>query len=304
MHMLVHITWLLCALIAVYFVAVAVVVTGGLFMARWLARNDQMDEYQALAFGNYRPSFGKRLLGHAVEVLASALDLLVRLAWLLRMLPQPSDPGSGTPIVLLPGYSENAGALWWFAYRLRRRGFRPVLVDFPSTFSGIDANVLFLREKLRALRSSTGSERVAIVAHSMGGVVARSLLLSEPDHGVLTLVALASPFRGTHIAKLGALFRLGSSAVDMCPQSPFSGRYLPSARASVPIRSIVGEQENIVSPPWSCVLPGCETHVLSLPVGHDGPLHLRESYARVEAWLEQDGVLRAKSAQLRAATSE
>jgi pimeloyl-ACP methyl ester carboxylesterase len=155
--------------------------------------------------------------------------------------------------------------------------------------------VVFLAARLRALRQATGSERVAIVAHSMGGVVARSLLLSEADHGVLTLIALASPFRGTHMAKLGARFHLGKSAIDMCPQSPFSGRFLPSAAASVPIRSIIGEQENIVSPPWSCVLPGCETHVLSLPVGHDAPLHLAESYARMEAWLLQDGVLRASS---------
>jgi hypothetical protein len=32
---------------------------------------------------------------------------------------------------------------------------------------------------------------------------------------------------------------------------------------------------------------------MSLPVGHDAPLHLAESYERVEAWLLQDGVLRA-----------
>jgi pimeloyl-ACP methyl ester carboxylesterase len=298
-----YIVWILCTLMAVYFVGVALVVTSGLLMARWFARHDRMDEHQAKAFGAYRPTWRLRLLGQLVEVLAASFDLLLRFLWLLRLLPVPSDPGSGTPIVLLPGYSENAGALWWFAQRLRRRGFRPVLIDFPSTFSCIDHNVLFLREKLQALRESTGSERVAIVAHSMGGVVARALLLSDPEHKVLTLIALASPFRGTHMAKVGTVLRLGGSAADMCPESPFVVRYLPSARASIPIRSIVGEQENIVSPPWSCVLPDGETHVLSLPVGHDGPLHLKESYARVEAWLEQDGVLRAEVSQRIVATS-
>ena len=302
MQWLLNSVWLCSALIAAYFVGVAVVVTGGLIMARWLARHDDMDEHQAKAFGAFRPSWLRRLLGHVVEVVAAAFDVLLRGLWLLRLLPEPSDPGSGTPIVLLPGFTENAGAMWWFAQRLRRRGFRPVLVDFPSTFVGIDHNVLFLREKLAGLRATTGSERVAIVAHSMGGVVARALLLSEPDHKVLTLIALASPFRGTHMAKLGALLRLGGSTADMCPESPFAVRYLPSARASIPIRSIIGEQENIVSPPWSCVLPDSETHVLSLPVGHDGPLHLKESYARVESWLEQDGVLRCEASQRSAVT--
>ena len=291
----VHPAWLLLGLLVAYFAGVSLVVTSGVIIGRWLARNDGMDEFQAEVFAAYRASFGQRLVGHVVEVLVVAFDLLLRFLWLLKLLPAPRDPGSGTPIVLLPGYSENAGALWWFARRLSRRGFRPVLIDFPSTFSGIEENVGFLRERLQALRAATGSARVAVVAHSMGGVIARSLLLSEPEHGVLTLIAIASPFRGTHIARLGASLRLGKSAVDMCPQSPFYGRFLPSAAASVPIRSIIGEQENIVSPPWSCVLPGCETHVMSLPVGHDAPLHLAESYERIEAWLLQDGVLRASS---------
>jgi pimeloyl-ACP methyl ester carboxylesterase len=291
------IAWLIAGLIALYLSGVAMVVTGGVLIARFMARHDTMDEFQARAFGSFRPSLRQRLLGHLIEVLVAAFDLWLRFLWLLRLLPRPSDPGSGTPIVLLPGYSENAGAMWWFAYKLRRRGFRPVLVDFPSTFRSIEANVRFLRERLAALRQSTGSERVAIVAHSMGGVVARALLLSDPDAHVLTLITLASPFRGTHMARLGALFRMGGSVVDMCPDSPFAGRFLPSAAASVPIRSIVGEQENIVSPPWSCVLPGSDVHVLSLPVGHDAPLHLEESYARVEAWLVQDGVLRANASE-------
>jgi pimeloyl-ACP methyl ester carboxylesterase len=293
MYETVHPAWLLLYLIATYFGAVAFAVTSGLIMSRFMSRNDGMDEFQARAFGAFHPSLVKRLHGHAVEILAVAFDLLLRFLWLFRLLPHPSDPGSGTPIVLLPGYFENAGALWWIARKLRRRGFRPVLIDFPSTLDSIDDNVRFLSERLRTLRAATGCDRIAVVAHSMGGVVTRSLLLSDPDHRVLTLIALGSPFRGTHTARLGARFRLGKSVIDLCPQSSFAGRFLPSAAASVPIRSIIGEQENIVSPPWSAVLPGCETHVLSLPVGHSAPLHLAESYSLVEAWLLQDGVLRA-----------
>jgi len=36
--------------------------------------------------------------------------------------------------------------------------------------------------------------------------------------------------------------------------------------------------------------------LLSVPVGHDAPLVLAESYARLESWLLQDGVLRADEA--------
>ena len=279
-----------------YLFGVFAFVTGGVLMARVLARHDGMDEAQARVFGAFRPSPGARVLGHVVEVLVAAFDFVLRLLWFVRLLPAPSDPGSGTPIIMLPGYTENAGALWWFARKLKNRGFRPFLVDFPSTFSSIEKNVRFLRRTISELRSETGAERVAIVAHSMGGVVARALLLSEPNHNVLTLVALSPPFRGTHMARLGAWFGLGESVIDMAPASPFAHRFLPSAPASGPIRCIIGEQENIVSPPWSCVLPGCEVHLMSLPVGHDAPLHLSESYRRLEQWLLQDGVMRAGEA--------
>lgn len=287
---------LLIALSVLYLTVIACGVTGGVLLARYLARHDPMDEAQARVFGSFRPSFALRMYGHLLEVSIAAFDLVLRALWLLGLLPAPEDPGSGTPIVMLPGYTENAGALYWFARRLRRRGFRPFLIDFPSTFSPIDVNVAFLRQRIAAIRRETRCERVAIVAHSMGGVVARALLLSDPDHGVLTLIALASPFRGTHIARLGAFMHLGESVIDMSPTSPFAHRFLPSARASAPIRVIIGEQENIVSPPWSCVLPDCEVHLLSVPVGHDAPLHLSESYDRLESWLLQDGVLRADNA--------
>ena len=289
-----HISWLLFELLALYLGVIAIVVTTGLFIARFLARHDAMDEFQAKVFGGFRPSLVRRVIGHSTECLIVAFDMLLRALWLLRILPRPRDAGSGTPVVLLPGYWENAGALWWMSRRLLRRGFRPVLVDFPSTFDCIDDNVAFLRQSIETLLSAMGTERVAIVAHSMGGLVARSLLLSDPEHRVLTLIALASPFRGTHMAHLGARLLGHKSAVDLCPQSSYAGRFLPSAAASVPIHVIIGEQESIVSPPWSSVLPGADTHVLSLPVGHDAPLYLPEAYARVEAWLLQDGVLRAE----------
>jgi len=285
----------LLGLIVLYVMTVGLIVTGGLLVGLFLSRGDAPDDLQAAALDAIRPRWSQRMLGQIVEILIAALDIALRFLYLLRLLPKLRDPGTGTPIVLLPGFTENAGAMWWFARRLARRGFRPFLIDFPSTFTRLDTNVAFLGMRLRQLRAETGYDRVAIVAHSMGGVIARAHMLSDPDHGVLTLVALASPFRGTHLARLGAAFRIGRSSLDMCPNSDFACRFPPTAMASAPIHSIVGCQENIVSPMWSCVLPGCDTHVLSLPVGHDAVLHLDEAYDRLEGWLVQDGVQPAEA---------
>lgn len=288
----------LVALIALYVITVAFLVTSGLFVATFLARRDAPDDAQAQVFAHLRHPWSRRIVGQIVEVLVAAFDLVLRMLYVLRLLPRLRDPGSGTPIIMLPGYTENAGAMWWFARKLAKRGFRPVLVDFPSTFHRLESNVAWLGARIAQLRESTGHDKIAIVAHSMGGVIARAHMLSHADHGVLTLIAIASPFRGTHIARLGAAFRLGHSTVDMCPGSSFACRFPPHAMASAPIHTIVGCQENIVSPVWSCVLPGCDTYVLSLPVGHDAPLHLEESYARMEAWLLDDGVQPAEAARV------
>jgi pimeloyl-ACP methyl ester carboxylesterase len=288
------------SLLVLYLLTVGFLVTSGWILGLYLSRGDLPDDAQAAAFDAIHPPWKQRLLGQFVETLVAAFDLALRFFYLLRLLPKPRDPGSGTPIVMLPGFTENAGAMWWFARKLRKRGFRPVLIDFPSTFHRLDTNVKFLGMRLRQLRAESGYDKVAIVAHSMGGVIARAHMLSDPDHGVLSLVAIGSPFRGTHMARLGAAFRLGHSSLDMVPNSEFALRFPPDLVASAPIHVIVGCQENIVSPMWSCVLPGCDTFVLSLPVGHDGPLHLDESYERLEKWLVEDGV---QPAEVEAATA-
>src|SRR5262245_16155816 len=109
MTTLTDIARMLLELLVLYLAVIAVVVTSGLFLARFLARNDPMDEHQAKVFGSFRPRLLARVLGHGAEIAIVAVDMLLRFLWLLRLLPRPSDPGSGTPVVLLPGYWENAG---------------------------------------------------------------------------------------------------------------------------------------------------------------------------------------------------
>ena len=287
-------------LLALYVLTVGFLVTGGLIVGLFLARGDTPDDVQAAAFESIRPRWSRRFVGHIVEVLVASFDVALRFLYLLHLLPKPRDPGSGTPVLMVPGFTENAGALWWFARRLARRGFRPIMLDFPSTFHRLESNVTFLARQIMDLRAATGYDKIAVVAHSMGGVIARAHMLCTPQHGILTLIAIASPFRGTHLARLGAAFRFGSSSIDMMPGSEFVCRFPPTATTSAPIHSIVGCQENIVSPMWSCVLPGCDTYVLSLPVGHDAPLHLNESFVQIESWLLADG---AELAQTEAATA-
>ena len=184
--------------------------------------------------------------------------------------------------------------MWLLGWRLARAGFNPILIDFPSTLHRIESNVEFLAQRIAQIRAAAGGAQVAVVAHSMGGLITRTLIHSHDEHGVTTLVAISSPFRGTHTAQLGAWLRMGHCLPQMRPDSEFMQRFPPSLPAKVPLLSMIACQENIVSPEWSAVVAGADTRVLSQPWGHQAPLFLTEVYVQVERWLLDHGVTRRR----------
>lgn len=273
-------------------------------------RGDPMDDAQARAFAGRRAGVARRLVwGVAVEGLWQTVAFALQ-AWrfvfpasLRRLEPAPD----ATPVLLLGGYLENSGLMALLGWRLRRRGHLCVPLDLPSTLRPIEDNARWLAERVDEVRARTGCARVAIVGHSMGGVIGRALVLAgapspeappaaggaEPGTGpdasaragraVAVVVSIASPHRGTRMGRLG----LGPSARDMSPGSDFLRRHPPDRRGSAPVHSILGFQENIVSPAWSSVLDPAagETVVLDAPTGHVSPLFLAETADHVDRWL-------------------
>lgn len=277
---------------AVFLAGVGVAVFAGAVYCAWAKRADGMDEHQARVFGGVRVSLLHRAWSFIVEVVYQAISLVLRTLHAWRLLPSLRGATECTPVLVVPGYTENAGSMWPVAFRLMRSGFNPILIDFPSTFHRIESNAEFLARRIEQVRSVSGSAQVAVVAHSMGGLVTRTLLHSRDDHGVIAFVAIASPFRGTHLARIGARLRLGHCVRQMCPGSEFMQRFPPTLAARVPMLSMISCQENIVSPEWSAVVDGAETRVLSEPWGHQAPLFMNEVHEHVEAWLLAHGVTR------------
>lgn len=62
-------------------------------------------------------------------------------------------------------------------------------------------------------------EKIAVAAHSAGGVVARFAAVTNPDFGVSTLVTIASPHMGTSTAEVGSM--IGNSPLSWV--TPFFG---------------------------------------------------------------------------------
>lgn len=291
-----NIVYLLAFLVALPFLYVFVITGWVLYMVLFCAftsRNDTKDAAQEQAFKGAQAGLFTRIYWLCTEGMAQSLALFMHLLYFLRLVRHPRGPANAMPVLILPGWTESPGEVWFLGRWLARRGFNPFLLDFPSTFSAVAKNVAFVRAELAKIREQTGAKQVAIIGHSMGGLVGRALIHTDPDCGVVVLVTIASPHRGTHTAEFCARLGMKGSLSDMTPGRWYCQNFPPSLIGKVPIHSIVGFQEDIVAPAWSCVISEGETVVLDVPTGHVAPLFLERVYLQVERWLLKANVVRS-----------
>ena len=111
---------------------------------------------------------------------------------------------AGTPILLVHGLVDNRSVFTLLRRALRRRGFGRVLTLNYSPFTqDVRAAAVLLCDLVEKTCESTGHERVHVVGHSLGGVVARYYVqVMGGDARVHTLVTLGSPHSGTWAAHL------------------------------------------------------------------------------------------------------
>jgi pimeloyl-ACP methyl ester carboxylesterase len=117
--------------------------------------------------------------------------------------PGVPEPGS-TPILLVHGMVGNGSIFTVLRRALCRRGFGPVhTVNYSPFTRDVREAARLLGRQVETLCDRTGYERVHVIAHSLGGLVARYYVqLLGGDARVHTLVTLGAPHRGTHAAHL------------------------------------------------------------------------------------------------------
>ena len=111
---------------------------------------------------------------------------------------------AGTPILLVHGIMDNRSVFSVFGRALRRRGFGRVhAVNYGILTGDLRDAARDLRKAVEEIRESTGAEKVHIVGHSLGGMIARYYVQRMGgDEAVDTLVTLGSPHTGTATAYL------------------------------------------------------------------------------------------------------
>ncbi len=136
---------------------------------------------------------------------------------------EPYDPAR-TPVLFVHGAAGSPQDWRYQVAHLDRSRFQAWVYFYPSG-APVESMSNLLFWKLLNLRLRYGYERLAIVAHSMGGLVVRRLLLDNGAHlpQVRQFVTLSTPWSGEAAAESGV--KLSPAVVpswhDMRPDGPF-----------------------------------------------------------------------------------
>ena len=181
----------------------------------------------------------------------------------------PASTGTA-PILLIPGYGCTE-AMWRpLQERLRAAGRFVASATLDPPFAGIDQLADRLDQEIERLLAATGAAKTVLVAHSMGGLIARAYLARRGPDRVVALITAGTPHHGSKLARLG----LGRDARQMEPGSAWL-RALNSRPPPVPTHSIWSARDEFVVPRDSARLDGARETMLALP-GHFGLLEAPE----------------------------
>jgi triacylglycerol lipase len=111
---------------------------------------------------------------------------------------------AGTPILLLHGMVDNRSIFSLLRRGLRRKGFGRVLTrNYSPVTNDVRAAAQDLADEVESICARTGYERIHVIGHSLGGLIARYYVQRlGGDARVHTLVTMGTPHAGTQVARL------------------------------------------------------------------------------------------------------
>ena len=126
---------------------------------------------------------------------------------------------AATPILLVHGFIDNHAIFTVMERALRRRGFQTLSAyDYGLLTHNIPRAAVRLGETIEKLATKSGYERIHVIGHSLGGLIARYYVQRlGGDSYVRTLVTLGTPHHGTHLARIAPLLPL---VRHLTPRSP------------------------------------------------------------------------------------
>ena len=117
---------------------------------------------------------------------------------------EPYNPGK-IPILFIHGSGGSPANWQYFVENLNHSAYQPWFFYYPSGLS-LEYSAKILALKIQELKTKYKFNQIAVVAHSMGALVTRSLLI-HPQKSfpyIKLFVSLSAPWGGVESAKVGA----------------------------------------------------------------------------------------------------
>ncbi len=171
--------------------------------------------------------------------------------------------GGEVPIVLVHGYFQNRVDFIYLARRLRAGGCGPLYACNFFWPQSLEASAVTVAGFVDRVRRETGAERIDLLTHSSGGLLALDLIAEHPEW-VRRVALIAIPLRGVTwrgpvIGQSGSELRADSRYTQQRPERVDSG----------PVLSVYSAHDNLVHPPSTSRIEGAQVTTLELDnLGH------------------------------------
>ena len=170
------------------------------------------------------------------------------------------------PVILLHGLFQNRACLYWLQVRLKSAGFKNVVAINTPPWRDLETLTEILARKIDEVRIAYKVEKVCLVGHSMGGIIARNYVqLRGGAPRVSCCVTLGAPHSGSKLAPF-ALSQLGKS---LLPGTPFLQQLNAAPKpAEGRLVAIYTRHDNIVLPATNARLDTADENIELDGMGH------------------------------------
>ncbi len=242
--------WLALLIGAAALLAVRLVITVNNFHQSWRYRSTTPARFRLGLLGQLRLFFGEFAATMAYSSWTMPTARASSRIYLDATLP---------PVLLLHGWGCNSGYWAPLLRRLERAHVSYARLDLEPMLGSIDDYLPMVDAAITALCRDSGARQVVIVAHSMGGLVARAYLRAKGVERVARIITLGTPHHGTELARFGPgrnarQMRFDADGAQGSWLAALAGSEDATKRAL--ITSIFTHHDNIVAPQTSSFLPG------------------------------------------------
>ena len=159
---------------------------------------------------------------YPLGVANSAVDAAV--SWGGGSIPCKPEDASSTPVLLVHGCGGNKSSWISLTAHLRQAGYGHIeTMNYNAATATVPEIAERLVKRVEAMRTRTGSDKVHLVGHSLGGVILRYAVTELGlDAHTSAALTIASPHGDTPVAHIGVFAQrcgLHNAAADITPGS-------------------------------------------------------------------------------------